>query len=67
MDMSLRHHGDGVLFDELIKNAKNYEFNMDVFWVQMGGGDPLAIMKKYPNKFPLASPERPSQRNTWKH
>jgi sugar phosphate isomerase/epimerase len=46
-------HGDGVLFDELIKNAKNYEFNMDVFWVKMGGGDPLAIMKKYPKKFPL--------------
>jgi len=46
-------HGNGVLFDELLKNAKNYAFNMDVFWVQMGGGDPLAIMKKYPSKFPL--------------
>jgi sugar phosphate isomerase/epimerase len=46
-------YGNGVLFDELIENAKNYAFNMDVFWVQMGGGDPLAIMKKYPKKFPL--------------
>jgi sugar phosphate isomerase/epimerase len=46
-------HGKGVLFDEMLKNAKNYAFNMDVFWVQMGGGDPLAIMKKYPDKFPL--------------
>ncbi|WP_291785309.1 TIM barrel protein [Cecembia sp.] len=46
-------HGDGVLFDELLKNAKNYAFNMDVFWVQMGGGDPLAIMQEYPDKFPL--------------
>lgn len=46
-------HGKGVLFDELLKNAKNYAFNMDVYWVQMGGGDPLAIMKKYPKKFPL--------------
>ncbi|MCF1751881.1 sugar phosphate isomerase/epimerase family protein [Mariniradius sediminis] len=46
-------HGKGVLFDELIKNAKNYDFNMDVYWVQMGGGDPLAIMKKYPKEFPL--------------
>lgn len=46
-------HKNGVLFDELLKNAKNYEFNMDVYWVQMGGGDPLAIMKKYPKKFPL--------------
>ena len=46
-------HGNGTLFDELLKNSKNYDFNMDVFWVQMGGGDPLAIMKKYPKKFPL--------------
>ncbi len=46
-------YGNGVLFDELLKNARNYDFNMDVFWVKMGGGDPLAIMKKYPNKFPL--------------
>jgi sugar phosphate isomerase/epimerase len=46
-------HADGVLFDVLLKNAKNYAFNMDVYWVQMGGGDPLAIMKKYPKKFPL--------------
>jgi sugar phosphate isomerase/epimerase len=46
-------HGQGVLFDELIDNAKHYAFNLDVFWVQMGGGDPLAIMKSYPDKFPL--------------
>jgi sugar phosphate isomerase/epimerase len=46
-------YGNGTLFDELLKNAKNYDFNMDVFWVQMGGGDPLAIMKKHPKKFPL--------------
>jgi len=46
-------YNNGTLFDELLKNAKNYDFNMDVFWVQMGGGDPLAIMKKYPKKFPL--------------
>ncbi|MFD2200374.1 sugar phosphate isomerase/epimerase family protein [Shivajiella indica] len=48
-----KSHGNGTLFDEMLKNAKNYDFNMDVFWVQMGGGDPLAIMKKYPKKFPL--------------
>ncbi len=46
-------HKDGVLFDELLKHAKNYEFNMDVFWVKMGGGNPLALLKKYPKKFPL--------------
>lgn len=46
-------YGKGTLFDELLKKSRNYAFNMDVFWVQMGGGDPLAIMKKYPKKFPL--------------
>lgn len=48
-----KSHGDGVLFDYIIENAENYKFNMDVYWVQMGGGDPLALMKKYEDKFPL--------------
>jgi sugar phosphate isomerase/epimerase len=46
-------HNSGVLFDELIDKAEYYVFNMDVYWVQMGGADPLTIMKKYPKKFPL--------------
>jgi sugar phosphate isomerase/epimerase len=46
-------HKDGVLFDLMLENAQNFAFNMDVFWVQMGGGDPLAIMQRFPNKFPL--------------
>lgn len=37
----------------MLKNAKNFAFNMDVFWVKMGGGDPLKIMKAYPGKFPM--------------
>ncbi|MCE7053067.1 sugar phosphate isomerase/epimerase [Algoriphagus sp. AGSA1] len=40
-------------FDYMLENAKNFGFNMDVFWVKMGGGDPLAIMKKHPGKFPM--------------
>lgn len=46
-------HGKGTLFDEMLMKANHFDFNMDVYWVQMGGGDPLAIMKKYPKKFPL--------------
>ncbi len=46
-------NGKGVTFDYMLKNAKNFAFNMDVFWVKMGGGDPLKIMKKYPGKFPV--------------
>ncbi|SFB26000.1 sugar phosphate isomerase/epimerase family protein [Algoriphagus aquimarinus] len=45
--------GKGVAFDYMLKNAKNFSFNLDVFWVKMGGGDPLKIMKKYPGKFPV--------------
>lgn len=45
--------GKGVMMDYMLKNAKDFEFNMDVFWVKMGGGDPLKIMKKHKGKFPM--------------
>ncbi|MDF2157480.1 sugar phosphate isomerase/epimerase [Algoriphagus sp. CAU 1675] len=44
--------GEGTVMDYMLDNARNFAFNMDVYWVKMGGGDPLAIMKKYPGKFP---------------
>lgn len=44
--------GSGTPMDYMLANAKHFQFNMDVYWVKMGGGDPLAIMKKYPGKFP---------------
>lgn len=46
-------YGNGVLFDEMLRDAEHFDFNMDVYWVQMGGGDPLEIMNNYPEKFPL--------------
>ncbi len=45
--------GEGTLFDYMIENATHFDFEMDVFWVKMGGGDPLEILKEYPDKFPL--------------
>lgn len=45
--------GKGVVFDYMLKNAENFAFNLDVFWVKMGGGDPLKIMKKNKGKFPM--------------
>lgn len=48
-----KSYGEGTLFDYIIENANHYQFNMDVYWVKMGGGDPLQLMKKYPDKFPL--------------
>jgi sugar phosphate isomerase/epimerase len=44
--------GSGTPMDYMLENALHFKFNMDVFWVKMGGGDPLALMKKYPGKFP---------------
>lgn len=45
--------GKGVVMDYILENAKDFSFNLDVYWIKMGGGDPLAIMKKYPGKFPM--------------
>lgn len=44
--------GLGSPMDYMLENSRNFKFNMDVFWVKMGGGDPLSLMKKYPGKFP---------------
>ncbi|MEO1012360.1 MAG: sugar phosphate isomerase/epimerase [Bacteroidota bacterium] len=44
---------DGTLFDYMAQNATDYTFELDVFWAQHGGADPLALMKKYPDKFTL--------------
>jgi sugar phosphate isomerase/epimerase len=46
-------NGKEVAFDYMLNHAKNFSFNMDVYWVKMGGGDPLEIMKKHPGKFPI--------------
>lgn len=44
---------NGTLFDYMIKNTnKNYiNFEMDVFWVKHPGQDPVALLKKYPERF----------------
>jgi sugar phosphate isomerase/epimerase len=48
-------HEDGTLLDYMIKNTDpryvNYE--MDIFWVAFGGGDPVALLKKYPNRWKM--------------
>lgn len=43
----------GTLFDYMMENAEHFDFQMDVFWVKMGGADPLALLKAHPDKFPL--------------
>ncbi len=48
-----RPYKDGTLFDYMAQNATDFTFELDVYWAQHGGADPLALMKKYPDKFSL--------------
>ncbi len=50
-----RPHEEGTLFDLMVNklNPAYVNFEMDVFWVKHPGQDPVALLKKYPNRFPL--------------
>ena len=45
---------DGTLFDALAKQTEPgvVDFQMDVFWVVHGGGNPVELFTKYPTRFP---------------
>lgn len=46
---------DGTIFDYMVKhiNPEYANFEMDVFWVKHPGQDPVALLNKYPGRFPL--------------
>ncbi|MDQ6903892.1 MAG: sugar phosphate isomerase/epimerase [Bacteroidota bacterium] len=48
-------YDNGTLLDYLIKNTnpEYVSFEMDIFWIQFGGGDPVALLKKYGNRWKL--------------
>ena len=50
-----RAHERGTLFDYMVKNIspRNANFEMDVFWIKHPGQDPVELLKKYKNRFPL--------------
>lgn len=48
-----RPYGDGTLFDLMVEQATDFDFEMDVYWVKHGGEDPLALLNRYPGKFKL--------------
>jgi len=50
-----RPYEGGTLFDLMVKrlDPKFVNFEMDVFWVKHPGQDPVALLKKYPQRFPL--------------
>ena len=46
---------NGTLLDYIINNTNPawVSFEMDIFWIQFGGGDPVALLKKYGNRWKL--------------
>ena len=46
---------NGTLLDYIIQNTdpQYVSFEMDIFWVQFGGGDPVALMQKYGDRWKL--------------
>lgn len=48
-------HDKGTLLDYIIHNTnpEYVSFEMDIFWIQFGGGDPVALMKKYGDRWKL--------------
>jgi len=48
-------HENGTLLDYIINNTnpKYVSLEMDVFWVQFGGGDPVELLEKYGDRWKL--------------
>ncbi len=46
---------NGTLLDYIFKNTnpEYVSFEMDIFWMQFGGGDPVALLKKYGSRWKL--------------
>lgn len=46
---------DKLPFDYLLSNTdpKHVKVEMDLCWITVGGGDPIAYFNKYPGRFPL--------------
>ena len=44
---------DGTLLDYMFRNTnpEYVSFQMDIFWIQFGGGDPVALLKKYGSRW----------------
>ncbi len=46
---------NGTLLDYIFNNSdpRYVSFEMDIFWIQFGGGDPVALLKKYGSRWKL--------------
>jgi sugar phosphate isomerase/epimerase len=48
-------HENGTLLDYMMQQTdpEYVSYEMDIFWVHFGGGDPVALMEKYGNRWKL--------------
>lgn len=48
-------HGQGTLLDYLMEftDPQYVSFEMDIFWIQYGGGDPIQLLEKYGDRWKL--------------
>ncbi|WP_266369382.1 sugar phosphate isomerase/epimerase family protein [Tellurirhabdus rosea] len=48
-------HENGTLFDYMVKNTnpEYVSFELDIFWAQHGGADPVALLNKYGSRWKL--------------
>lgn len=46
-------HKDGTLLDYMVENTnpEYVNFQMDVYWIQFGGGNPEHLLRKYPDRW----------------
>lgn len=46
-------HKDGTLLDYMMENTHpDYvSYQMDIYWIQFGGGNPVHLLKKYPDRW----------------
>jgi len=49
----MKEHENGTLLDYIIQNTnpEYVSFQMDIFWVQFGGGNPAELLRQYCNRF----------------
>lgn len=48
-----RPYEDGTLFDYMAQQAEDFYFELDVYWAQHGGADPLSLLNTYTDQFVL--------------
>lgn len=54
-DAEFREVDGKRIYDHLLEltKASELDFEMDLYWITKGGGDPLAYWKRWPGRFPL--------------